>query len=205
MEQIAPGVCVWEDLYPEVGALLDKIKIVGAMDPSLMPWKRSLVYGPKEGAKLTGHNVVSAKRTSVEMDFGDILTDWHKYADDPHATSLRDHLLDLIETYEVQVHNYRSAFSLKLQRNQGLRCLKYVNETEYGMHADASSTNMRLLSLLFYLNDDYIGGELEIPAFDVKIKPTAGTLVLMPSCFPYSHRAHPVEEGEKYVLVTWFQ
>mgnify|MGYP001230048512 CR=1 FL=1 len=201
MEQIAPGVCVWEGFYPEAGALLDKIKIVGDMDPSLMPWKRSLVYGPKEGSK----NVVSDRRTSVEMDFGDILTHWHKYANDPHAISLRDHLLDLIGTYEVQVHNYRSAFDLKLKRNQGLRCLKYVNETEYGMHADASSTNMRLLSLLFYLNDDFIGGELEIPAFDVKIKPTPGTLVLMPSCFPYSHRAHSVEEGEKYVLVTWFQ
>jgi hypothetical protein len=201
MEQIAPGICVWDGFYSEAEGLLDKIKIVGDMDPSVAPWKRSLVYGPKEGTR----NVVSDHRTSVEMDFHEILGDRLQYANDSHVVDLRNHLSDLINAYEVQIHNYRSAFNLKLQRNQGLRCLRYANKAEYQMHADASSTNMRLLSLLLYLNDDYVGGELAVPLFDVEIKPTAGTLVLMPACFPYSHKALPVEEGEKYVLVTWFQ
>jgi len=57
---------------------------------------------------------------------------------------------------------------------------------------------------VFFLNGDFTGGELEFPYFDVKITPSAGTLVLFPSNFPYGHIAHPVEDGTKYSLVTWY-
>jgi predicted 2-oxoglutarate/Fe(II)-dependent dioxygenase YbiX len=56
---------------------------------------------------------------------------------------------------------------------------------------------------VLYLNDDYLGGEIEFPHYDVKIKPEAGTLVLFPSNYAYRHIAHEVTSGIKYALVTW--
>jgi predicted 2-oxoglutarate/Fe(II)-dependent dioxygenase YbiX len=41
----------------------------------------------------------------------------------------------------------------------------------------------RDLSVVYFLNDDFVGGELFFPVFDLLIKPQAGTLV----CFPSDH------------------
>jgi predicted 2-oxoglutarate/Fe(II)-dependent dioxygenase YbiX len=57
--------------------------------------------------------------------------------------------------------------------------------------------------VLIYLNDDYEGGEIEFVNFDIKIKPKAGTLIMFPSNYPYSHIAHPVISGTKYAVSTF--
>ena len=58
------------------------------------------------------------------------------------------------------------------------------------------------LSSLFYLNDDYEGGELYFDKFNLKIKPKAGDLYLFPSTYLFSHASLPVTEGTKYSIVT---
>ena len=55
-----------------------------------------------------------------------------------------------------------------------------------------------------YLNDEYEGGELFFPYFDLKFKPEAGDIVLFPSTFIWAHAALPVESGLKYSAVTMF-
>lgn len=87
--------------------------------------------------------------------------------------------------------------------HEGYNLLKYSGGEEYKEHYDSSTGNGRAVSALCYLNDDYDGGELEFPAFDVKIIPQPGMLILFPSNFAYRHIAHPVTKGSKYSLVTW--
>jgi len=60
----------------------------------------------------------------------------------------------------------------------------------------------RILSLCFYINDDYSGGELEFPY--VKYKPTKGDVIVFPSTWFYPHRSAPIISGTKYSIVTWF-
>lgn len=81
--------------------------------------------------------------------------------------------------------------------------LRYAGGAEYKAHYDGNTQTGRSISALVYLNDDYEGGELEFPNFDIKIKPKSGMLVLFPSNFAYTHIAHPVVTGTKYNLVTW--
>ena len=83
--------------------------------------------------------------------------------------------------------------------------LKYSGGQEYKAHYDGGSTTGRCISAITYLNDDYEGGELEFPNFDIKIKPEPGMLILFPSNFAYSHIAHPVSNGTKYAIVTWIR
>ncbi len=83
--------------------------------------------------------------------------------------------------------------------------LKYSGGEEYKTHYDGGTQSKRAISALVYLNDDYVGGELEFPNFKVKIKPEPGMLILFPSNFAYRHIAHPVTEGTKYALVTWIR
>lgn len=89
--------------------------------------------------------------------------------------------------------------------HEGYNMLKYSGGEEYKAHYDTAGDLGRIISAVCYLNDDYVGGELEFPRFNVKIKPQSGMLIIFPSSYPYVHIAHPIKEGIKYSLVTWIR
>jgi predicted 2-oxoglutarate/Fe(II)-dependent dioxygenase YbiX len=63
----------------------------------------------------------------------------------------------------------------------------------------------RDLSIVYFLNDNFIGGELVFPDLDLVIKPEAGTLVCFPSDHHYIHGVNPVKSGHRYTIVTWMR
>lgn len=89
--------------------------------------------------------------------------------------------------------------------HEGYGLLRYEGGQEYKAHYDGGTQTGRTISAICYLNDDYEGGEIEFPRFNVKIKPQAGMLILFPSNFAYMHVAHPVTKGTKYAMVTWIR
>jgi predicted 2-oxoglutarate/Fe(II)-dependent dioxygenase YbiX len=87
--------------------------------------------------------------------------------------------------------------------HENYNVLRYRTGQEYKPHSDGSTGSGRAISAICYWNDDYEGGEIEFPNFNIKIKPEPGMLLLFPSNYPYKHIAHPVIEGTKYAIVTW--
>ena len=101
---------------------------------------------------------------------------------------------------------------------------RYKPGTFMGGHYDQQEGDMRLkYSLVAYLNDDYEGGEISFtikdgildgedrPREDIDhemnkdkitfhIKPEAGSILIFPSSPPYSHTAHLVKSGYKYMV-----
>jgi predicted 2-oxoglutarate/Fe(II)-dependent dioxygenase YbiX len=53
-------------------------------------------------------------------------------------------------------------------------------------------------STLIHLNDDYSGGELYFPEYDIKFKPKAGNLVIFPSNRYYLHGVAKIESKPRY-------
>ena len=99
-----------------------------------------------------------------------------------------------------------------------LQILHYGACGHYIPHVDAESlltdelglkvwekTLDRDLSIVYFLNDDYEGGELAFPDFNLTVKPEAGTLVCFPSDHNYVHGVRPVTTGHRYTLVTWMR
>lgn len=54
------------------------------------------------------------------------------------------------------------------------------------------------LSSLFYLNDDYLGGELYFPKQDVKFKPKMGAAYFFPGDLNYIHGITEIKDGIRY-------
>jgi hypothetical protein len=104
--------------------------------------------------------------------------------------SAASHYVNKFQVKETYYHEYYNA-------------LKYKEGTEYHTHYDGCTSTQRHISCILYLNDDYDGGELEFPNFNLKIKPEAGMFLMFPSNFAYAHTAKPVKKGTKYALVTW--
>jgi predicted 2-oxoglutarate/Fe(II)-dependent dioxygenase YbiX len=63
----------------------------------------------------------------------------------------------------------------------------------------------RDISILFYLNDNYTGGELEFTQLGLTIKPKTGMMIAFPSYKEFAHKVHPVTSGRRYSLVTWLE
>jgi predicted 2-oxoglutarate/Fe(II)-dependent dioxygenase YbiX len=77
------------------------------------------------------------------------------------------------------------------------------NDSEDWVEGRLNRVCERDVTVLLYLNDDYEGGELELPDWGCKFKPKAGTLIAFPSYIEFRHRVHPVTKGERYTLVSW--
>jgi hypothetical protein len=52
------------------------------------------------------------------------------------------------------------------------------------------------------LNDDYEGGELYFPRFDLTIKPKKGDIIISPSNYIYEHASQDMINGTKYAVVV---
>ena len=63
----------------------------------------------------------------------------------------------------------------------------------------------RDVSFLFYLNDQYGGGELEFTDLGLTIKPKRGMMIAFPSYKDFAHKVHPVTWGHRYCLVSWIE
>ncbi len=86
---------------------------------------------------------------------------------------------------------------------------KYDPNVDMGPHVDSddpTSSVHPILSGVFYLNDDYEGGELHFPNQNITIKPKAGSLIIFPSVQPYIHHPKEVISGNKYMIpLFWFK
>jgi predicted 2-oxoglutarate/Fe(II)-dependent dioxygenase YbiX len=109
-----------------------------------------------------------------------------------------------------------SFYDLEVLDIEPLHILHYGIGGHYSAHVDAETlytdeiglelwekTLNRDLSIVYFLNDDFSGGELVFPNFDLVIKPEAGTLVCFPSDHHFIHGVNPVTAGDRYTLVTW--
>lgn len=106
---------------------------------------------------------------------------------------------------------------------------RYETGTFMGSHFDQQEGDQRLkYSLVMYLNDDYEGGELSFSVKDgvltstdnaasedfesdknigkltFSVKPEAGSVIIFPSESPYSHTAHLVKSGFKYMVPSFW-
>jgi len=104
-------------------------------------------------------------------------------------------------------------YNCQFKSYEPVQFLGYPVGGHYKAHNDGESFNYetrqwekcmdRDVSFLFYLNDQYGGGELEFGDLGLTIKPKKGMMIAFPSYKDFAHRVHPVTWGHRYTLVSW--
>jgi hypothetical protein len=86
---------------------------------------------------------------------------------------------------------------------------KYDIEAYMGPHIDTEDERDKTkpsISLVFYLNSNYEGGEINFPNQNISLKPESGSIIIFPSTSPYYHDPKPVTKGIKYMIpVFWYK
>jgi len=92
-------------------------------------------------------------------------------------------------------------------RINDIQVLKYVPGGHYKFHIDDNTNIHRVLSLIYFVNDDYEGGDLVFKLIGteevLKVEKKKNRLIIWPSNFMYPHSVTPVLKGIRYSVVAW--
>ena len=110
----------------------------------------------------------------------------------------------LFKTTDRIVGQYRETCPhMQVMINQGFDILRYTEGGHYCEHVDHNAYVPRTLSFLFYLNDDYEGGEIQFFGGQYCLKPNVGSCLVFPSNYLYPHGVTPVTSGTRYSIASW--
>lgn len=77
-------------------------------------------------------------------------------------------------------------------------------------HADGEEINKkhiyhwRNFGCVYYLNDDYEGGEIYFPNQNIELKPKENTLIFFPGTLEFLHGVRPITNGTRYTLTSFW-
>lgn len=106
-----------------------------------------------------------------------------------------------------------------IEQNYNVKCLEheihflhYKDNAEYKPHIDgqyiennvAKRAVDRDITCVVYLNDNYMGGEVNFNFFNLQIKPKTGTALIYPTTWQYTHSVNKVI-GNRIAIVFWFK
>jgi hypothetical protein len=89
----------------------------------------------------------------------------------------------------------------------GFEMLRYQPGQHFHEHVDVIvgvDQYIRQVSCIVFLNEGFQGGEIEFSRQKLKLRPTAGDILLFPANFCFPHAVHDVTAGVRYSAVTWF-
>jgi prolyl 4-hydroxylase len=130
--------------------------------------------------------------------------------------------LDITKTIMSIVSEYTN---LPIDNMEDLHIVRYEIGGEYKQHHDFFFSNQdyyesvctnrggqRLKSTLFYLNDDFEGGETHFPKLNKMIKPEANKMIIWDNVnkdgsldYDSLHAGLPVKSGVKYIGIIWIR
>jgi len=98
---------------------------------------------------------------------------------------------------------YYGSSDYELER---VRIKRYLSNSDdrFDKHHDVACINSstRFLSFLFYLNDDFTGGETVFYPNQV-VTPIKGSVLIFPPYWMFPHSGEKVKDGTKYIMSTY--
>jgi hypothetical protein len=122
------------------------------------------------------------------------------------AQLVHERLFDRFEKdFKDAYSKYTEEFKVPCSQKEDYEILKYGPGNFFINHIDDGMFMTRKVSIVYYFNDDYEGGEITFPRFNLTIKPKANQLLLFPSNYIYNHNVNEVTKGTRYSMVNWLK
>lgn len=186
-EILAGSIAVYNNVWPDSEYVIEAVENICIQEDSDIHWSRSSVIDMGHDQKL---------RTSYDIGITSIAENMN----DPLMQNIHNQFYTILM---AALESYKKIYKINIITHEPYNLLRYSPGEYYGSHFDGSTDTGRSVSAILYLNDNFDGGETHFDFFDLSIKPDPGKLVIFPSNYAYTHTARPVENGKKYVIVTW--
>lgn len=190
-KELAPGIVLYKTDPQAAKDLVQKMEDVIAND-----WRQAEVVDTST-EKLEGMVELSARKC-----FDYPLLEGYEYETIEAYRKLYDEVDSWIQP---AIDDFQNHYHVERIVKGPYILLKYNYSDKFDWHVDDGQRYPRTVSVSAYLNDDYLGGEIEFERFGISHKPEPGDIVVFSSSFPYSHRVKPVEQGTRYAIVNWYR
>jgi hypothetical protein len=135
--------------------------------------------------------------------------------------NLNPMVADLLNKYETKTYNVVKSFftdnyGIPINRMpvNATHFVKWIPGMDSKLHCDcekqdgtpalAANFYQYNVSILMYPNDNYSGGEITFPDYDLSIKPEAGSFIMFPGNHSYKHTVERVKDGVRYTMPSWY-
>ena len=119
---------------------------------------------------------------------------------------LHENIFDRFDRdFKLAYEKYTQDFRVPVTQKEDYEILKYNESNFFIDHVDDGLFMTRKVSVVYYFNDDYEGGEIVFPRFNVEVKPKANQLALFPSNYMYNHNVKEITKGTRYSMVNWLK
>lgn len=101
--------------------------------------------------------------------------------------------------------DYKNMFGVSFTDHKNYELLRYGKGQMFKNHVDDHQEYHRRISTVYYINDNYDGGSISFPRFNVTYKPKANEFLIFPSTYVYNHSISEVTNGTRYAVVSWIK
>lgn len=193
--EIAPGIVIYSNLIENSSSLVKDIEEAISSSHGNLQWSAS--YINVAGETKQDKNIRDTYSISVPYE-NNGAEGIKGYFND----SLRETFFDAFNDVE---RDYQKMFDINFTKHDAYQILKYGVGQKFTNHMDDSEHNHRRISSIYYINQDYEGGEIVFPRFGITYKPAEGDAIFFPSTYVYNHSVKPVISGTRYAVVSWIK
>jgi len=115
----------------------------------------------------------------------------------------------LVNMFKKNLNNYSQSMNMDADKHKlnEIQILKYTKGGHYRFHSDSGPVNSRSVSLIYFVNSDYEGGDLCFKDIknnqELTVEKKRNRLIIWPSNFMYPHSVKPITKGTRYSIVAW--
>lgn len=195
-EELAPGIVIYNNVINNYESIIDKIESAVLLKTAF--WVDASVR--------SGNNsgVDKNKRDTLTMEiiYSSKLKQNLSSTDNTFYSDLG---LIFFNSFDPVEKEYCSSYNINLNWHDSYGILKYRHGSKFVNHIDDHPDYRRTVSTIYYLNDNYSGGEINFPRFNITIKPKSNQMLIFPSTYVYNHSVSPVVDGTRYSVVSWLR
>jgi hypothetical protein len=194
--ELAPGIVVYENVIENYNDLIKDIE--DSVEMKAINWKSASI---KSGDNIEV-NVNSRDTSIIGIPYYDAPTIDTTTPTSLFLTNLSKLFYDSFIKYE---NHYKNLYGVSTHWHDSYSLLKYSIDQKFTNHIDDHKDYIRRISTAYYLNDNYSGGEIIFPRFNIILKPKPNTFLIFPSNYVYNHSVNIIEDGTRYAVVSWLK
>ena len=156
-------------------------------------------------------NALSKEDHKVLLEYVKNAEDWKEQpwlARTVESQNLPEEIFEILNKASELVYKKITDFydiAINPHRQSRLHVVKFVKGFYLVPHVDTLSSEGNHIASVYYINDDYSGGEIDFPDHSLKIKPKANSLIIFPGNENYVHGVNKIIDNDRYSSAMWFQ
>lgn len=195
-EKLAEGIFRYKNVMPNSKEIIKEI--YQDIELGKTNWTASAV----KSAEGTGTNKMVRDTDIIGVPYlGTVDFNFASPADEFYK-KMNNYFYNAFTPYEI---DYKNEYGITSEWHENWSILKYGEGQFFVNHIDDDISYHRRISTVYYMNDDYEGGEINFPRYNLSIKPNAHDLLIFPSFYTYNHSVSPVRSGTRYAVVGWLR